>query len=118
MAKNIYRVTPRVSQVMRAIEDEVLRQWREKYGEEKTSEIRVVFDHGDFKFPRTTGEEPQLEVTVVHATVASALANNRDFSLDHHHYKGIVVLTKHQSATNKRETLYSTERVTLTSTAA
>jgi hypothetical protein len=110
MAKGIYRLTPRVSQAMRAIEKEVLRKL---HVEGKVAPASVVCDYGDFSF-NDCGD--CTEVIIKHVAVARTLPEDRDWFIDHWHYAGHIILDHHKSAEKKRETLYTVQKITLWAT--
>gem|GEM_PF-5259786 len=92
----MFRITPRASQVIRAIEDALQRQLDMAVEGTDTPRTRVIFNCGDFRFHES--EDDVVHVSIYHIEVMHALANDRELFLADYHYSGKVVMRKHSSS--------------------
>lgn len=112
MAHNVFRITPRASQTIRAIE-RFLQDHLDNEFENPVAALRVIFNAGDFKF-----EDVGAERTVVHVSnleAAHVLAGDTEFQLSHHKYEGNIILKKHRvKVLGKKDFIhYTTEGIHL-----
>jgi hypothetical protein len=109
-----YRITPRVSQMIRAVEDAVRRQVDQRKKPDDPP-VGISFDCGDFKFGDNDAGDT-TEVAIIHVAVAYTLADDRDCFLDIAHFEGSAILRKHAAVhlkKGRREWLYSVQEIHL-----
>lgn len=109
MARGIFRITPRVTCVMRAIESAVQSVHDKTIMEQKCPEARMhaVFNRGDFRF-----EEVDDETTVAYfddIEIMFTLLDDTEYFLAEYYYSGCVWLRKFPLRNG--DTSYSTKRI-------
>lgn len=109
MARNVFRITPRATQIMRAIEDHLQQRLDDAVANFGAPRTLVVFNSGDFKFREEV--DNLVTVTVYHVEVMHTLAHDRKFFLSDYHYSGLVRMRKHTASNGFVH--YTTESVEL-----
>jgi hypothetical protein len=103
MAKDVFRITPRVAQTIRAIEDKVQDAYNRSLKGRNENAMRAVFNYGDFKFREednfTVAEFEKVELMFT-------LTDDREFAILSFHCRGEVYLRKYASR-EPGEMLYS-----------
>jgi len=115
MAKNVFRITPRASQVIRAIEGQLQAELDDICREVDAPLQRVVFNAGDFVFGESS-RWGRVEVRVSNLEMAHTLRDDSEFELSHHQFEGVVILQQHRvkKPGEKDFVYYTTESIQLT----
>ncbi len=115
MAKNVFRITPRASQVIRAIEGQIQAEHDDLCREVDALLQRVVFNAGDFVFGESS-RWGRVEVRVSDLEIAYTLRDDPEFALDQQHFEGVVILRQQRvKKTGEKDFVYYiTESIHLT----
>jgi len=116
MAKNTFRITPRASQVIRAIEDHFQTGIDDACRKTGAPLRRIMFNAGDFVFGPASRIMGLVDVRVSKLELAYTLRDDPEFVLHHQQYEGVVVLQQHrvEKPGDKDFVYYTTEAIEMT----
>ncbi len=108
MAKNVFRLTPRATQALRAVEESIKKRIDSDVAGELEEEIDVVVNGCDFRFSEADGF---TWVAFEKLEVMYALKGDREFFLHEAQLVGMVKMLRHTAP--NRFTYYTVESVEL-----
>lgn len=110
MASNVFRITPRVAHVIRAIEDKVQAEYDSSVADHAEHAMRAVFNYGDFKFFEAV-EGETVVVMFDKVEIMFTLPGDRECFLIDYHCRGKVYIKQQNGL--EGVVFYSTEGVEL-----